>query len=184
MGPDYFPATPDVVQFYLYYHLGQAYFAKHDFDNAALWFNKARELGLGVNGASDYTASTYWQYLSLARGQRYEEADKLLADFRLTLSDLGETKESSNYFDGIQLFKDLRDPDDFYSEKDMGRAFSTSDGIKSSTSYTLANYYLLKGERDKARDHLRRAMSIGTWSFFARIQAEADWVQLFGTQKP
>ena len=42
-GPDYFPGDPDVVQYYLYYHLGQAYFGKHDFDNAAKWFAKSAE---------------------------------------------------------------------------------------------------------------------------------------------
>ena len=31
---------------------------------------------------------------------------------------------------------------------------------------------------------MRKAMEIPTWSFFARIQAESDWVLLFGNEKP
>ncbi len=184
LGPDYFPSTPDVVQFYLYYHLGSAYFAKHDYDAAAKWFRKSREVAEGVGGVADKTAATYWEYLSLARGGRYLEGKQLLASYDLTLADLSANTESNNYFDGIQLFRELRDPNDFFSEKDSGRAFGTSDGIKASTSYSLANYFLLRGERDKAKQHLRNAMSVGTWSYFARIQAEADWLQVFGPEKP
>lgn len=184
LGPAYFPASPDVVQFYTYYHLGQAYFAKHDFDNAAKWFHRAREIGAGTGGPPDETASIYWEYLSLARATRYSEAKALVDDYKLTLFDLRDNPEGNNYFDGIQLFKQLRDPADFYSVRDTGKAFSTSDGIKSSTSYSLAQYYILRAEYDKAKPYLRQAMQIETWSFFARIQAEADWVLLFGNEKP
>lgn len=184
LGPAYFPASPDVVQFYTYYHLGQAYFAKHDFDNAAKWFHRAREIGAGTGGPPDETASIYWEYLSLARATRYGEAKALLDDYKLTLFDLRDNPEGNNYFDGIQLFKQLRDPADFFSARDTGKAFSTSDGIKSSTSYSLAQYYILRAEYDKAKPYLRQAMQIETWSFFARIQAEADWVLLFGNEKP
>lgn len=184
LGPEYFPSTPDVVQFYTYYHLGQAYFAKHDFANAAKWFEAARQVGIGVDGAPDETAATYWLYLSLARGGRYEEGRELLADFDITLLDLVDNRESNYYFDGIQLFKNLRDPADVYSEVDGGKAFSTADGIKASTAYSLANYYLLIGDREKARENLARALNTDTWSYFARIQAEADWIHVFGRERP
>ena len=184
LGPDYFPSTPDVVQFYTYYHLGQAYFAKHDYANAAKWFGRSREVALGVHGAPDETAAVYWLYLSLARGGRYAEGQELLSNFNLTLLDLAENREPNYYFDGIQLFKNLRDPADVYSEVDGGKAFSTSDGIKASTAYSLANYYLLIGEREKARDNLRLALNTDTWSYFARVQAEADWIYLYGQQRP
>ena len=182
LGP--FPASPDVVQFYTYYHLGQAYFAKHDFDAAAKWFHRAGEIGEGTGGPPDVTASLYWEYLSLARGTHYAAAKELLKNYDIDLYDLRDNSEGNNYFDGIQLFKKLRDPLDFYSERDTGKAFSTSDGIKSSTSYTLAQYYILRAEYDKAKPHLRKAMEIPTWSYFARIQAEADWILLFGNEKP
>lgn len=183
LGPDYFPSTPDIVQFYTYYHLGHAYFAKHDYDNAAKWFGKSAEIG-SLGGAPDETASRYWQYLSLARGQRIDDANKVLADYRYTLRDMATNREGNNYFDGIQLFKELRDPNDFYTDRDSGKAFSTADGMKASSSYSIANYHLIRGEREKAKEYLRRAMDIETWSFFARIQAEADWVQLYGSEKP
>lgn len=184
LGPAYFPSTPDVVQFYLYYHLGQAYLAKHDFDAAAKWSGHAREVGVGVGEVTSITAATYWEYLSLARGGRYDDANKLLADYNYTLVDLMDNIESNNYFDGIQLFKHMRDPNTFFDDKDTGKAFSTADSIIASTSYSLSSYYLLRGEIDKAKDHLRRATKINTWSFFARVQAEADWVYLFGKEKP
>ena len=184
LGPDYFPSTPDVVQFYLYYHLGQAYLAKHDFEAAAKWFAQARETAIGVGDVSSITAAVYWEYLSLARGQHFSDANELLGNYRYTLVDLKDNIESNYYFDGIQLFKNLRDPNLFFDDKDSGKAFSTADGIVASTSYSLASYYLLHGQTDKAKDHLRRAAKISTWSYFARVQAEADWVFLFGNEKP
>lgn len=184
LGPDYFPSTPDVVQFYLYYHLGQAYFAKHDYDDAAKWFSKSREVALATGGAPDVTAATYWQYLALARGGETDKAEALLDAYDYDLRDLSTNLEGNNYFDGVMLFKHLRDPADFFSDRDSGKAFSTSDGIKASSSYSLANYWLIKGETEKAKEHLRRAMQIDTWSFFARVQAEADWVLLYGAEAP
>lgn len=184
LGPAYFTSTPDVVQFYLYYHLGQAYFAKHDYGNAAKYFGKSREVAKATGGPADVTAGAYWQYLSLARGGFTDQAEAFLKDYDYDLRDLATNLEANNYFDGLMLFKYLRDPADFYSERDSGKAFSTSDGIKASSSYSLANYYIIRGENEKAKDHLRRAMQIDTWSFFARVQAEADWLLLYGDERP
>ena len=184
LGPDYFPSTPDVVQFYLYYHLGHAYFAKHQYADAAKWFDRSRQVGVGVGDRSSITAATYWQYLALARGAQFDAAAALLDRYTMDLIDLKDNLESNNYFDGLQLFKHRRDPAGFFDDKDSGKAFSTSDGIKSSTSYSLANYYIIQGRADEAKAHLRRAMQIDTWSFFARVQAEADWLLLYGDEKP
>lgn len=184
LGPDYFPSTADVVQFYLYYHLGQAYFAKHDFDAAAQWFLKSGEVATGVGGAPDYTAAVYWGYLALARGQRYSEAKALLDRYPYTLRDLRNNIEANYYFDSIQLFKDLRSPDSFFSNVDSGKPFSTADGIAASTSYSLASYYIVRGELAPVKDWLRRAIKVDSWGYFARIQAEADWIHLFGTERP
>jgi tetratricopeptide (TPR) repeat protein len=184
LGPDYFPSTPDVVQFYLYYHLGHAYFAKHEYADAAKWFDRSRQVGVGVGDKSSITAGTYWQYLALARGAQFDAAAALLDGYTMDLVDLKDNLESNNYFDGLQLFKHRRDPAGFFDDKDSGKAFSTSDGIKSSTSYSLANYSIIQGRADEAKAHLRRAMQIDTWSFFARVQAEADWLLLYGAEKP
>lgn len=184
LGPDYFPSTPDVVQFYLYYHLGHAYYAKHHYDDAAKWFSKSREVAAGATDPSLVTASTYWEYLSRVRGLHYDEASALLDGYQMNLIDLRDNVESNNYFDGIQLFKNMREPTTFYDTKDTGKAFSTADGMSSSTAYSLANYYLTRGETDKAKEFLRKAMDIETWSFFARVQGEADWLLLFGNEKP
>ena len=57
--------------------------------------------------------------------------------------------------------------------------FADADGMAASTAYSLANFYLLKGEREEARTWLKRSINVDSWSYFARIQAEADWVALF-----
>lgn len=184
LGPDYFPSTPDVVQIYLYYHLGQAYLAKHQFDEAAKWFLKAGDISLGINRIPDYTAAVYWGYLSLARGQRYQEAKELLDGYRFTLYDLRDNIEENYYFDAIQLYKGNRAPETFFSEVESNKPFSSAAGIAASSGFSLSNYYVLRGEVDKAKPWLRRAVKIDSWGYFARIQAEADWIYLFGDERP
>ena len=183
-GPDYFPGDPDVVQYYLYYHLGAAYFAKHDFDNAAKWFAKSAEAAMFSKDIEARTANTYWEYLSLARGGRMREAQNLLDSYDLTLFEVHPAGGSDTYFDGIQLFKGHRDPNSFFSDKDGGRAFATADGVAASTAYSLANYYILKGQPEKAKPWLQRSIDVNSWGYFARIQAEADWLLLFPNERP
>lgn len=183
-GPDYFPGSPDVVQYYLYYHLGQAYFAKHDFDNAAKWFAKSAESAAFNHDVEARTANSYWEYLSLARGGNLRAAQKVLDDYDLTLFEVQPDGSPDTYFDGIQLFKGNRSPKSFFSAEDTGRAFATADGVAASTAYSLANYYILMGEAEKAKPWLQRSINVDSWSFFARIQAEADWLLLFPGEKP
>lgn len=183
-GPDYFPGDPDVVQYYLYYHLGQAYFAKHDFDNAAKWFAKSAESAAFTHDVEARTANGYWEYLSLARAGKLREAQKLLDDYDLTLFEVHPKGGSDPYFDGLQLFKGHRAADSFFSDKDSGRAFATADGVAASTAYSLANYYILSGEPEKAKPWLQRSINVDSWGFFARIQAEADWLLLFPGEQP
>ncbi|WP_447750423.1 tetratricopeptide repeat protein [Sphingopyxis fribergensis] len=183
-GPDYFPGDPDVVQYYLYYHLGQAYFAKHDFDNAAKWFAKSAESAAFTHDVEARTANGYWEYLSLARAGKLREAQALLDDYDLTLFEVHPKGGSDTYFDGLQLFKGHRAADSFFSDKDSGRAFATADGVAASTAYSLANYYILSGEPEKAKPWLQRSINVDSWGFFARIQAEADWLLLFPGEQP
>ena len=183
-GPDYFRGDPDVVQYYLYYHLGQAYFAKHDFDNAAKWFGKSSEAAAFNHDVEAKTANSYWEYLSLARGGNLREAQKVLDAYQLTLFEVHPKGGSDTYFDGIQLFKGNRAADSFFSDKDSGRAFATADGVAASTAYSLANYYILIGEAEKAKPWLQKSIDVDSWGFFARIQAEADWLLLFPGEQP
>ncbi len=183
-GPDYFPGTPDIVQYYLYYHLGQAYFAKQDYGNAARWFAKSSEAAAFTHDVESKTANTYWEYLSLARGGQLREAQKVLDNYRLTLFEVHPQGGSDTYFDGIQLFKGHRAPGSFFSKEDGGRAFATADSVAASTAYSLANYYILRGEVEKAKPWLQRSINVESWSFFARVQAEADWVKLFPGEQP
>lgn len=180
-GPDYFPGSPDVVQYYLYYHLGQAYFAKHDFENAAKWFAKSSEAAQFNHDVEARTANAYWEYLSLARGGHMREAQKVLDDYDLSLFEVHPDGGSDTYFDGLQLFKGNRAANSFFSDKDSGRAFATA---TPSAAYSLANYHMLMGEAEKAKPWLQRSISVDSWSFFARIQAEADWLLLFPGEQP
>lgn len=184
LGPSQFPGTPDIVQFYLYYHLGGAYFAKRDYRNAEKWFDRAYQLILLTGNPQDIAAPLYWRYLALMKLDRTIEADELLARYKFKAEDLAPTGEGPFYFNAIQLFRGNRFTEDYYTEKDSGRPFGGADGAKASSSYTLAMYWLMRGEREKAKPWLARAMDIKTWAYFPRIQAEVEWKNLYGDEKP
>ncbi|NHO33352.1 tetratricopeptide repeat protein [Acetobacter fallax] len=177
-------ATPDVLQFYIYYHLGQAYFASHQFEQAAHWFHESRQIALGTAGAPDVTACVYWEYLSLAHATKYIEAKALLDSYSYTMHDMKDNIEDNIYFNGVELFKGHQDVDDFLSDRDTGKSFSSSDGNRASTAFTISEYYILHADYDKARPFLEKSLNVKTWSYFARIQAEAEWTYIFGKTGP
>ena len=184
LGPDYFPSTPDVVQFYLYYHLGQAYFAKGEYSEAAKWFEHSLDVSRWVNDAPGITAGVYWTYISLGRAGEFDAALELLNGYDMALAELSDNIESNYYFDGIQLFKGHREPGPYFSNVDTGKAFSNASGTASSTAFTLANFYLFDGQREEAKEWFRRSINVDGWSYFARIQSEADWRDLYPGETP
>ncbi len=179
---DYYPADPDIVQFYTYYHLGQAYFAKQQYNEAATWFRRSADATPTGDDPDNIVATTYWIFLSLARGGRVAEAQEVLDNFTLTLRDLSPTSPNIFYFDGIQLFKGNRGANSFFppgaADANLGSAAAAS------MSYSLANYHLLRGERELAKPHLANVIRAESWGMFARIQAEADWVLTFPGEQP
>jgi tetratricopeptide (TPR) repeat protein len=183
-GPSYFPGAPDMVQMYLFYHLGQAYFGKHDFDNAQKWFAKAREVAAFSRDDETESSTVYWLFLCAARAGRTAEARVILDGYNRTLFELYPKGGSDTYFDGIQLFKGNRPVSSMFSTSDGGQPFATGEGVAASTSYSIAQYYLLMGEREKAKPWLARAILVKSWGYFARIQAEADWTYIFPGEDP
>jgi tetratricopeptide (TPR) repeat protein len=183
-GPAYFPGDPDMVQMYLHYHLGQAYFGKHNYDNAQKSFAKAREIASFSRDNDTESSTVYWMFLCAARAGRTAEARDILDGYKQTLFEVHPKGDSDTYFDGIQLFKGNRPVSSMFSASDGGQPFATADGVIASTSYSIAQYYLLMGEREKAKPWLARSIQIKGWGYFARIQAEADWKQMFPNEVP
>lgn len=144
-GPAYFPGDPDMVQMYLFYHLGQAYFGKHDYDSAQKWFAKAREVASFSRDNETETSTVYWLFLCAARAGRTAEARAILDGYNKTLFDIYPKGGSDTYFDGIQLFKGNRPVTSMFSTSDGGQPFATAEGVMASTSFSIAQYYLLMG---------------------------------------
>lgn len=183
-GPDYFPGDPDIVQFYTYYHLGQALFATRQFTRAGNWFDRARQVSMAHEDHSGVTSSIYWLYLCRMRSGAIAEAKALIRSYHLTLDDLRDSTEAHSYFDGIQVFKRHRSPDSFLAPSQLESISDRPDLIAASNAYTVANYYLNHARPELAKPYLKKALEVETWALFARIQAEADWVHLFGSGQP
>ncbi|MCW5725159.1 MAG: hypothetical protein KIS81_09380 [Maricaulaceae bacterium] len=172
----------DVVQFYLFYHLGQAYYARGEFGAAADWFGRASEVAFFTGQAEDDIAAIYWLYLSLARGGFWREAQDLILTFPYSEEDL--QGGGSVYYDGVTLFLGERDPESFFTDEDTGLPFADASGVAASTAFSLANFYLLDGRPDAAKPWLARAVTVEGWAYFARIQAEAEFARLFPGETP
>ncbi len=146
----------------IWYHLGLAYYLKHDLENALRGFSE----GLATSRNNDNVVSTtHWIYMINRRMGNKEAASQALgmisadmdiienfAYHQLTLFYLGELREDELTGDG-----------------------AAGDAIM----YGLANWYLYNDEPDRAREIFDELLSRDGWASFGYLAAEADYLKYF-----
>ncbi len=177
---DLIPTIEEIVN--VHYHLGQAYYGKRDFANAALWFDRAYETALISNNVEGMVASTNWTYISYAKNGDGAAARMAVNRYHGVIDDFQNPDDHVFYFDSVQLFKgnlsvSMLEPID--ETKPWG----------GSLNYPISIYYILKGETDKAKPHLRRLIhqapeNFQKWGRFAVVHAAHEWQELFPDESP
>ncbi len=145
----------------IWYHLGLAYYLKHDFENAYRAYLNCRESG---ENPDNIVSSTHWLYMIQRRLGNKAIADSLL----FPIKDGMEVIENTNYYDLCRFYKGLIPVDSLTKTKELSAA---SDAV----SYGLANWYLYEDQLDKKgwvllNDIVERE----SWSSFGYIAAESD----------
>lgn len=165
--PDGIPNAKNIptstLQSNIWYHLGLAYYLKGDFKNALQAYKECQK----VSKNNDMLVATaYWQYMTLRRMGKTNDAKRVLESF----SDTIEVIENTDYLKLIRLNRGEERPDNVLTE-----IRGDADTLKSSSlGYGIGNYFLYNGDKEKAVTVFRKIIEGNQWASFGYIAAEAE----------
>jgi dipeptidyl aminopeptidase/acylaminoacyl peptidase len=157
--------------FNVFYHLGLAHYLKGDFDKARAAYLEC--LKFSRNNHDSLTATSDWLYLTLMRLGRRDEAARLLEPIREEM----EIVENHVYLNRLLMYKGLRSPEELLR--------AGGDAIAQATyGYAVGNWYLLNGQREKAKEQFERVLKTPQWAAFGYLAAEAELAREKGEARP
>jgi tetratricopeptide (TPR) repeat protein len=164
--PDGAPNTAGIprstLQSNIWYHLGLAHYLSGDFDAALASYRE----GMKVSRVNDdmLVATSDWLYMTLRRLKRDAEARQVLEPIREQM----DVIENGAYHARLLMYKGLRTPESVLN-------LNTADDIQVATQgYGVGNWYLVNGDRAKARELFDRVLAGKATTAFGFIAAEAD----------
>ena len=149
----------------IFYHLGLAYYLKHDFINA----REAYEKCLATSSNPDNVVSaTHWLYMINRRIGDKEKALKYLEGIEPDM----EVIENINYHQVCLFYKGLLTLENL--SKNTSKGGAGADAIL----YAIGNWHLYGGDKEKARGVYSDILKGDSWSSFGYIAAEKDYLTL------
>jgi tetratricopeptide (TPR) repeat protein len=144
----------------IWYHLGLAYYLKHDWHNAY----RAYQAGFETGGNDDNRVSTtHWLYMILRRMGRTEEAERALDGISADMNVI----ENMVYHRLCLFYKGELSLDEMTAE-DAGNPTGAAG------AYGIANWFFYNGDKAEARKRMEQLVSSDGWDSFGYIAAEAD----------
>src|SRR5262245_43133785 len=150
------------LQSNIWYHLGLAQYLGGDFDAA---LGSYRE-GMNVSKVNDdmLVATSDWLYMTLRRLHRDAEARQVLEPIREQMDIL----ENTAYHQRLLMYKGIRSPESVLN-------LDTADDVQIATQgYGVGNWYLVNGDRRKAREIFEKVVAGRAWQAFGYVAAEAE----------
>lgn len=149
------------LHFNIWYHLGLAYYLKGDFEKALNAYNECMKVS---NNDDSITATSDWLWMTLMRMGRKAEAAKVLERITPKMDIL----ENGSYHRRLLMYKGLEKPETLLDP-------ANADGLTLATQgYGVGNWYLVNGDKQRAREIFEKVVSGPNWSAFGYIAAEAD----------
>jgi tetratricopeptide (TPR) repeat protein len=142
----------------IYYHLGLAKYLKGDFAGALAAYDAC--MATATNDDSR-VSTAYWQYLTLRRLERHDDAAAVLAK----LPTHPVIIENHAYHRLLELYRGNLDVAALVSDDDLDRV---------TVGYGVAMWKLFKGDRMAAIVDLRAIVAGDLWPAFGFIAAEAE----------
>lgn len=144
----------------IYYHLGLAYYLKHDFENSLRVYKMGRDLNLNDDNTS---STTHWIYMNLKRLGRDQEAEEALRHVTADMNII----EVHNYHKLVMFYK---------GEVPEAEVLNADPNIPAGASitYGVANWFLYNGQQEKAYNLMERFLKTSSWGSFGYIAAEVD----------
>lgn len=149
----------------IWYHLGLAYYLKHDYEKAYEAYLKCRNSG---SNADNIVSSTHWLYMIQRRLDNKEMAEQMLEPIEPGM----EVIENHGYYK-LCLFYKGELPLDSLVSTDVNT--SASDAVK----YGIANWYHYNGNKGKAKVMLEEILTGDVWASFGYIAAESDMIEYY-----
>ena len=147
----------------IYYHLGLAHYLQGDFVRAADAYRLCMEYS---KNADMQVATAHWQYMTLRRLNRLDDAKKVLEPITASM----EVFENGSYHRLLLMYKGEITPEALMETVKKG-------GLDGATiGYGVANWHLYGGRKDQAREILQQIVEANAaqWASFGYIAAEAD----------
>jgi tetratricopeptide (TPR) repeat protein len=143
----------------IWYHLGLAYYLKGDFTNALRTYQEC----MAFSTNDDMRVATLdWLYMTYRRLGRHGAA-KLLLD---QVTDTMEILENESYHRRLLMYKGVVRPE---------QLLDTVDDLTIATQgYGVGNWYLVEGNKAKAREIFEKVVQGRQWAAFGYIAAEVD----------
>jgi tetratricopeptide (TPR) repeat protein len=143
-----------------WYHLGLAYYLKHDWPNAY----RAYKAGFDAGRNDDNRVSTtHWLYMILRRMGKHEAANEVLEVITADMNVI----ENTVYHNLCLFYKG-----EITLEEMLGDDADSSTGA--AAAYGIANWYYYNGDKTEAMSRLESLLATDSWSAFGFIAAEAD----------
>lgn len=149
----------------IYYHLGLAYYLKHDYEKAFDAYLKCRESG---KLPDNIVSSTHWLYMIQRRLGNLALAEEQLVPIKAEMNII----ENQSYYELCKLYKGTVSVDSLINTKS---GTPSNDAIK----YGVANWYYYTNEKEKAKRILNDLVNSKSWSSFGYIAAESDLIEYF-----
>jgi Flp pilus assembly protein TadD len=150
----------DSTNYGILYHLAIVHFAQGNFAGAADMFARAQRR---APEPGELTGSTDWLWMSLSRGGRPAEAKAMLERRPDSI-----VVANNAYMRRLMLYRGQIGPDEVITAADTG------DVAVATLSYGVGNWYLLRGDRGKAREWFERSVRSGGWPAFGFILSEIE----------
>ena len=150
------------LQSIIWYHLGLAQYLKGDFRSALASYQE----GMKVSRVNDdmLVATSDWLYMTLRRLKRDDEAKRVLDPIKEQMDIL----ENGAYHARLLMYKGQKTPESVLN-------LNTADDVQIATQgYGVGNWYLVNGDKAKAKEIFDRVVAGKAWPAFGYIAAEAD----------
>jgi len=151
--------TLDSTNYGILYHLGIVRFARGDFAGAVQLFTRAQPR---APDAGELAGSTDWLWMSLMRAGRTADAEAMLARRPDSLP------VDNAYARRLKLYRGEIEPDAVITPAD------TADVQAATLAYGLGNWYLVRGDRARAKTYFEQSVRSGGWPAFGFIMSEVE----------
>lgn len=149
------------LHFNIWYHLGLAHYLKGDFEKALNAYNECMKVS---HNDDSITATSDWLWMTLMRLDRKADAAKVLERITPKMDIL----ENGSYHRRLLMYKGVEKPEALLDP-------ANADGLTIATQgYGVGNWYLVTGNRERAREIFEKVVAGPNWSAFGYIAAEAD----------